>query len=139
MAGSLDRILDKAIPEPNSGCWLWMGALCNPRYGYGHVTLNGRNETVHRAVWMLSRGPISPGMEIDHGCKNPYCVNIDHLELVTKAENLARRSKTRAICWKGHALTPANTLVRGKDRRCLLCFNVRLTAYKASEFISNDE
>lgn len=128
MPTSLERILDKAIPEPNSGCWLWMGALCNPRYGYGHVTLHGKNETAHRAVWMLSVGPIGDGLEIDHACKNPCCVNIDHLELVTRAENLARRSKTRATCRKGHPLTPENTLVRGRDRRCLLCFNMRMEA-----------
>lgn len=27
-----DRIQDKIMPEPMSGCWIWIGARCN---GYG--------------------------------------------------------------------------------------------------------
>ena len=33
------------------------------------------------------------GLELDHLCVNPPCINIDHLELVTPQENSARRGR----------------------------------------------
>lgn len=39
-----ERILSRCIPEPNSGCWLWLGVL-NATTGYGYVSCGRRNSS----------------------------------------------------------------------------------------------
>ena len=129
----LDRFERKYIPEPNSGCWLWLGSQCNPRYGYGSFSLNRRNETAHRASWMLLRGPIPAGMEIDHKCKNPYCVNPDHLRVATPAENAATRNLIKQMCRKGiHRLDGDNVQLfrSGTVRVCRACRSASRLRYQ---------
>jgi hypothetical protein len=79
------------IPEPNSGCWLWIGAGTK-HGGYGaYWDKNNRKQHVaHRLVYIIQRGPIKSGLHLDHLCCNPSCVNPDHLEPVTLEENVRR-------------------------------------------------
>lgn len=116
-----ERFLSKAIPEPNSGCWLWTGSQCNPRYGYGSFSIDRKYQVAHRVAWMMFRGPIPYGMEIDHKCKSPHCVNVDHLRVVTKSENLAHRTKERSVCNRGHKLYGDNVSVVSGIRRFRIC------------------
>ena len=75
------------------GCWVWTGA--RNRAGYGQVSRNGSNVSAHRWVYKRMRGPIPPGLVLDHLCYNPPCVNPDHLEAVTQEENLRRAVERR--------------------------------------------
>lgn len=77
-------------------CWLWRGALNNR--GYGRLTRGG-HVYAHRYVYELERGPIPTGMQLDHLCRTPACVNPAHLEPVTGTENVRRG--------RGAKLTPA--------------------------------
>ena len=43
-----DRILELCHPEPNTGCWLWMGAV-NKRTGYGVISAGRRGEGTYKA------------------------------------------------------------------------------------------
>lgn len=115
-----ERFERKFIPEPNSGCWLWLGGLVNKRYGYGSFRINDRSDCAHRASWMLYRGPIPALLEIDHKCRNPYCVNPEHLRVVTKEINLSHRRKQRERCGRGHLLSGDNIPTRGV-RHCKTC------------------
>lgn len=83
-----DRFDDKVLPEPNSGCWLWMGAISVD--GYGHIRTRRGMEKAHRISYERSRGPIPEGKVIDHLCRVRCCVNPDHLEVVDTAENIRR-------------------------------------------------
>jgi hypothetical protein len=74
-------------------CWIW-GLALNPN-GYGHIEREGRHHGAHRWVYEQIVGPIPAGMTIDHLCRNKPCVNPDHLEPVTHAENLRRRPCSR--------------------------------------------
>ena len=58
---------------------------------YGCVRYNGRSTRVHGVKWIETNGPIPDGMKVDHMCWNKRCINIDHLRLVTQAENLQYR------------------------------------------------
>jgi hypothetical protein len=119
------------IPEPNSGCWLWLGALTKD--GYGMITIKNKQYYTHILLYEFTKGQIPEGLVLDHLCRNPCCCNPDHLEAVTQAENVARGlspEKTRARfaamthfkkC--GHPITPENTYIVGKrkERRCRIC------------------
>lgn len=54
------NFMDKFIPEPNSGCWLWLGGT-DGVYGYGKARHNGRQAQAHRVSYELFKGPIPGG------------------------------------------------------------------------------
>lgn len=78
-------LLDRSIPEPNSGCWLWMWAVDGN--GYGAIC----SQLAHRLSYGAFVGPIPPELTIDHKCCVNSCINPDHLEPVTRAENTRRQ------------------------------------------------
>lgn len=100
----MERFWDKTEPEPNSGCWLWTGAL-KPE-GYGTFNFQKKWYRAHRLAWELEIGPIPDGLCVLHKCDVPSCVNPDHLFLGTKADNTAdmcrkgRHVGNRKLTWE---------------------------------------
>lgn len=91
------------VPEPNSGCWLWLGSLSTT--GYGRMTISRRQVQAHRFSYETHKGTIPAGAEVMHKCDNPACVNPDHLTLGTHQENMRDMyRKNRRAC----LLTPAS-------------------------------
>ncbi len=109
-------------------CWLWTGYI--QKQGYGQFTAPGnpgrKKNRAHRYAYELMIGPIPEGLVTDHLCRVRHCVNPEHLELVTTAENTYRGLKgtlgRRTHCKRGHLYDETNTYFR-KDwgRRCRTC------------------
>ena len=93
-------------------CWIWLGGKS---CGYGHISLGNKVILAHRFAYELLREPIPEGMFIDHLCRNPSCVNPDHLEVVTNKENILRGINVMATnskvthCPQGHPYDLFNT------------------------------
>lgn len=123
---------DRIMPEPFSGCWLWVGSL--QANGYASAGYQGRTVRAHRKIYEILVAPIPDGLQLDHLCRVRSCCNPDHLEPVTPTVNKLRGISVVAInarkthCVRGHPLYGANLRihhVNGKRRRsyrqCRIC------------------
>lgn len=88
------------VEDPETGCWIWQRSK-SPQ-GYGRRSVPGRKgpAPAHRVAYEQAKGPIPDGLVIDHLCRNPSCVNPNHLEVVTCAEN-TRRGRPALIGYYG--------------------------------------
>lgn len=108
-----------------AGCWEWNGT--RDEHNYGRIHLKYRHRGAHRVVYEMLVGPIPDGLQLDHLCRNPPCVNPAHLEPVTQRENLLRGNTLAAAnaakthCPQGHEYTPENTYQSAGKRRCRRC------------------
>lgn len=87
MVTAIDRFAAK-VDVSGEGCWLWKGAV-DKTTGYAKFH-DGRTVNAHRWAYLTFVGPIADGLDIDHLCRVRHCVRPDHLEAVTRRENLMR-------------------------------------------------
>lgn len=110
--------------EKRAGCWIWRGAVSTgTTYGSFYVD-RATKVGAHRYSYTLLRGAIPEGSDLDHLCRQRLCVNPDHLEPVTRQENVQRGSWGHAMrkhCKHGHPYTPENTHFYRGARRCREC------------------
>jgi len=132
-----ERFEAKVMPEPNSGCWLWVGSWNQD--GYGGIAVPGRgHERAHRVSWEIAHGSIPLGLMVLHSCDTPPCVNPAHLFLGTQLHNMRDAAKKGRIntaglsrrndrlarlteCWRGHPFSGDNLIVRHGNRFCRAC------------------
>jgi hypothetical protein len=140
MSDDLLPFIQERVVTPRVDCQIWVRATRN---GYGRISVGGRLYQAHRVVWELVNGPIPAGMTIDHLCRVRSCVNPEHMELVSSAENTRRAAPFRPSftrtpdrpdsCANGHPYTADNTLADHRGRRvCVTCLRERRKRYDAT-------
>ena len=128
-----DRFDNLVMPEPNTGCFLWVGTT-HGRTGYGYFAPESlrhprtRPVLAHRFAYEREKGEIPPGLQIDHLCRVRRCVNPAHLEAVTLKENIMRGvgfapvNASKTHCENGHPFNETNTGSRKEGWRvCRPC------------------
>ena len=137
----LERIVNRFEVQPN-GCW-WhpttptAKGFAQTKYGWPV----SKSTLIHRLSWMYYKGDIPEGMVIDHTCHDPKeckggntclhrrCVNPEHLQLVTSAENSYRSVRVlehKTHCKRGHELENNIYTYNSKNSRrsgCATCMN----------------
>lgn len=130
------RFFEKVQPEPNTGCWLWLGAEVG-EMGYGSFFIGSkklrtrRSGLAHRVSFWIAKRFLPDELCLLHKCDNPRCVNPDHLFLGTRTDNnLDMKKKGRCggygthvtHCPKGHEYNEENTVFRPEGwRACRKC------------------
>lgn len=117
----------------DSGCWEWQGRIDKGGYGRKKIRKDGINYyNVHQVSFVVYNGDIPFGNEIDHKCRNRKCFNPDHLQAITKKENILLGIGPTAVnarkthCNRGHPLSGDNLYVFKDGRRdCKLCQRIR--------------
>ena len=122
----------KYLSISETGCWEWNG--CCGKDGYGQFWDGKRLVKAHRFSYEYFNGITIPdGLESDHLCRNRKCVNPNHIEPVTRSENIRRgvrvpnqnlgaRQKAKTHCPKGHPYDNINTYLTPTGKRdCRIC------------------
>lgn len=129
----MDRLKEKFEVTEN-GCWNWIASK-HPRGGYGMIYYEGRCQRAHRVAYQVMVGPVPEGLELDHLCHNPSCINPAHLEPVTHQENMMRghlSNRLKTHCKFGHPFDEQNTIPINNGRRmCRTCNNERKRQQRA--------
>lgn len=131
--------------EKTDTCWLWIPSKGNrEKYGWFMPTFGPntrqhvKSVAAHRFSYQLLKGEIPFGLELDHLCRNPACVNPDHLEAVEPRINNLRGAgfpgvnSRKTQCDFGHELTTVKRCGNNSlDRRiCKIC-RVRMVNRKS--------
>jgi HNH endonuclease len=127
-----DNFLKKVRFNEDSFCWEWIGS--KDWFGYGKMIIELKSYYAHRISYEIFNGKIGDNLVIDHLCKNKSCLNPEHLEATSRAENTRRgtgfagKNRQKEFCPKGHKLDKENLnswdLKRGK-RGCEECRQIR--------------
>jgi HNH endonuclease len=118
-------------------CWPWLGGTSSQGYGR-FLGMNGRIILPHRFSYLLAHGEIAPETVIDHICRNPFCVNPEHLRPLTAKENvligagITAQNHQKLFCKRGHPLSGENLRTKGnrKARICRECDNADAREYQ---------
>lgn len=125
-------------------CWLWMAS--KSWKGYGGFGVNSGVMPAHRFSYELFKGKIPNGLLVHHVCRNPSCVNPEHLETVTNKENSRNTDlhgwhlSLKTHCIHGHEYNKKNTYYCSDGgRRCRVCARINESKRRGVEYIESEK
>lgn len=99
----LERFHAHVNVDETTGCYNWCGARNEKGYGQFSVRRSpsekanprwgNKRVIAHKWLFEVIHGKVESGFEVDHKCCNRSCVNLAHLQKLTKAQNLALRGR----------------------------------------------
>lgn len=109
-------VANTAEPEWSGACWMWTAGLQARGYARVNIWDAARGKSIlrlgHRLMWATINRPVTIEWvnefeyriveplpleyddTIDHLCRNPACINPDHLRLLSRADNTRRARGT---------------------------------------------
>lgn len=108
----LDQHTEKWQPEPNTGCYIWIGWEDGSIRRRPKLLVNGKKRIVARLVCEEAYGPPPTVVHTDaahntpNGCLGGPCVNSDHIRWATRSENQLdipieiRQKRVQRVCIK---------------------------------------
>lgn len=112
-------------PFVRRNCWIWTAT--DNGHGYGSLRVRSKRIYAHVLSFLIHKGPIPEGKEIDHKCRTRNCVRPEHLRAITHRENVlagdspSAKQAARRHCLRGHPLQGENLYVHNGHRGCLIC------------------
>jgi len=76
-------------------CWIWSYGVNGNGYGIVKCKTTKKMLDAHKFMFELLKRKVPANCELDHTCKNKLCVNPEHLEPVSHAENCRRGKQTK--------------------------------------------
>lgn len=116
----------------DDGCHLWIAYVKPDGYGLFWRGPGKGMGSAHIWAWERANGPVPDGLELDHQCRVRHCVNPNHLEPVTHAENMRRAAALRTHCKYGHEFTEENTRISPQGTRICRACETRRSNEKAA-------
>jgi HNH endonuclease len=117
------------IDRPTSPCI--QHQLATTLRGYSHPKKRaGVRKALHLWAYIEAYGEPAEGLHVDHLCNNTKCVNPDHLEAVTPAENTQRRGLRRGRCKSGHSIKEFGYLAPNGWMKCRECARIKSASPK---------
>lgn len=93
-----ERFWDKLIPEPNTGCWLWLAGTTAGRASYW---AGDRFVRPHRMAYEIAVGSLAEQQRVHWSCGVENCCNPLHVVAIAKTTPEERRQYKRD--WKQSA------------------------------------
>ncbi len=134
---SLDEHLASIKITGSCCCWK-LSKKASSSGGYVQIDIDGIRKMAHRVIYEHLIDSISRGKQLDHLCRNTWCVHPNHVEPVTNKINSQRgancfngqHQRARTKCPAGHPLRGSNIIRNSRGwRKCRICQNIRARSY----------
>lgn len=131
------RLESYYYPEPNTGCFIWTGAV--DKQGRGYISFGGKTYKAHKLMFQLEFGYLPKDKLLHHICHHSFCGNPRHLLPVSNVQHYklepkkqihalkwqeasAKAKREKQSCFRGHLYTVDNTYITPKRTRvCKTC------------------